>query len=57
MVAPLNDRQPNHISFKNKVQQEIPMHEALIFHPLILVGAITIGLLFYIALLERSAER
>jgi hypothetical protein len=33
------------------------MHEVFTFHPLILVGVVTIASLFYIALLERSAER
>ncbi len=48
---------PKHISFNSKVKLGVPMHGVLAFHPVILLGAVTIGSLFYIALLERSAER
>ncbi len=33
------------------------MNELFTYHPLILVGVLTIGCLFYIAWLERSAEQ
>ena len=43
-------------AFNFKVKLGVPMHGVLAFHPVILLGAVTIGSLFYIALLERSAE-